>query len=336
MAVAAHRARWSSPSMPGGLTSDRARRRRSGVLAALDRPRCRRLVRLRRRTPTRPATSARDDGLALCFRHATGCRSVWRSSARRWWRWSCHRTGRKRCSRARLCDVCAGWRPPAGHLWPAQPHPSRRATSIPSRWSPGGATRSALQLNDVGARVPGRPPHPPRALDRLLADRLAVARARRRSRCHRRQPACAAGPPRAARGRRAAPFAEPESAPPDAVTTCARAGFERTLRRTTSATDTMTLHLIADFGRQRIDAHGLELEGIARKIYRIDERRPAFGRRTRSTGRPRRWRAATGGSASRRRTRLAADPRRIPDRRRRSRRYEGGSEPRSFAPQLAR
>jgi uncharacterized protein len=64
------------------------------------------------------------------------------------------------------------------------------------------------------------------------------------------------------------PFAESESAPPEARTTLRQGSFERSFAYDV-ATDTMTYTSTSDSGRQRIDAIGLELEEIARKIYRI-------------------------------------------------------------------
>ena len=65
-----------------------------------------------------------------------------------------------------------------------------------------------------------------------------------------------------------APFCEAESAPPEARTIVRPGGFERTFSYDV-ATDTMTYTSIADSGAQRVDAIGLELEEIARKVYRI-------------------------------------------------------------------
>ena len=73
------------------------------------------------------------------------------------------------------------------------------------------------------------------------------------------------------------PFPEAESAPPESRTTLREGGFERSFAYDV-ATDTMTYTSISDSGRQRIDAIGLELEEIARKVYRINERRSALGR----------------------------------------------------------
>jgi uncharacterized protein len=64
------------------------------------------------------------------------------------------------------------------------------------------------------------------------------------------------------------PFAESESAPPESRTTLRPGSFERSFAYDV-ATDTMTYTSIGDSGRQRIDAIGLELEEVARKIYRI-------------------------------------------------------------------
>jgi hypothetical protein len=63
-------------------------------------------------------------------------------------------------------------------------------------------------------------------------------------------------------------FSEAESAPPESRTTLRLGGFERAFSYDV-ATDTMTYTSIGDSGAQRIDAVGLELEEIARKIYRI-------------------------------------------------------------------
>jgi hypothetical protein len=64
------------------------------------------------------------------------------------------------------------------------------------------------------------------------------------------------------------PFREAESASPEARTVLRAGGFERTFSYDV-ASDTMTYTSIADSGLQRIDAIGLELEEIARKVYRI-------------------------------------------------------------------
>jgi uncharacterized protein len=64
------------------------------------------------------------------------------------------------------------------------------------------------------------------------------------------------------------PFEHSESAPPEFRTTLRPGSFERSFAYDV-ATDTMTYTSISDSGRQRIDAIGLELEEIARKIYRI-------------------------------------------------------------------
>jgi uncharacterized protein len=64
------------------------------------------------------------------------------------------------------------------------------------------------------------------------------------------------------------PFREAESAPPEARAVLRPGGFERTFSYDV-ASDTMTYTSVADSGLQRIDALGLELEEIARKIYRI-------------------------------------------------------------------
>jgi uncharacterized protein len=64
------------------------------------------------------------------------------------------------------------------------------------------------------------------------------------------------------------PFHEPEGASPEARTVLRAGDFERTFSYDV-ARDTMTYTSIADSGLQRIDAIGLELEEIARKVYRI-------------------------------------------------------------------
>jgi hypothetical protein len=64
------------------------------------------------------------------------------------------------------------------------------------------------------------------------------------------------------------PFPEPESAPPEPRTVLRPGSFERNFTYDV-ATDVMTYTSIGDFGLQRIDALGLELEEIARKTYRI-------------------------------------------------------------------
>jgi uncharacterized protein len=64
------------------------------------------------------------------------------------------------------------------------------------------------------------------------------------------------------------PFAAAEAAPPEARTVLRTGGFERIFSYDV-ASDTMTYTSVADSGLQRIDAIGLELEEVARKIYRI-------------------------------------------------------------------
>ena len=74
--------------------------------------------------------------------------------------------------------------------------------------------------------------------------------------------------PRPKEERALRPFPPAESAPPEVRTTLRPGGFERTFSYDV-ARDTMTYTSIADSGLQRIDAIGLELEEIARKVYRI-------------------------------------------------------------------
>jgi uncharacterized protein len=64
------------------------------------------------------------------------------------------------------------------------------------------------------------------------------------------------------------PFLQAEAAPPEARTTIRPGGFERRFDYDV-ASDTMTYTSIGDSGVQRIDAIGLELEEVARKVYRI-------------------------------------------------------------------
>ena len=78
---------------------------------------------------------------------------------------------------------------------------------------------------------------------------------------------------RATRGRRADAVRRRESAPPESRTTLRPGGFERSFAYDV-ATDTMTYTSIGDSGLQRIDAIGLELEEIARKVYRISSDDP--------------------------------------------------------------
>jgi hypothetical protein len=63
-------------------------------------------------------------------------------------------------------------------------------------------------------------------------------------------------------------FPPAETAPPEARTTLRPGGFDRVFSYDVG-TDTMTYTSIVDSGLQRIEAIGLELEEIARKIYRI-------------------------------------------------------------------
>jgi hypothetical protein len=58
------------------------------------------------------------------------------------------------------------------------------------------------------------------------------------------------------------------SAPPERRTTLRPGGFERRFDYDV-ASDAMTYTSISDSGLQRIEAIGLELEEIARKVYRI-------------------------------------------------------------------
>jgi uncharacterized protein len=64
------------------------------------------------------------------------------------------------------------------------------------------------------------------------------------------------------------PFPHAEAAPPEARTVLRPGGFERRFDYDV-ASDAMTYTSISDSGVQRIDAIGLELEEIARKVYRI-------------------------------------------------------------------
>jgi hypothetical protein len=64
------------------------------------------------------------------------------------------------------------------------------------------------------------------------------------------------------------PFPPAEAAPPEARTTLRPGRLERTFGYDV-ATDTMTYTSLGDSGVQRIDAIGLELEEIARKVYKI-------------------------------------------------------------------
>ena len=96
----------------------------------------------------------------------------------------------------------------------------RESHEHPTALEPGRRYRVRLQLNDLAQAFPAGPPHPPRALDGVLADRLAGARAgdadplRRGERPHaaraaagpgrRRAPAAAAGRDRAAPARHGA------------------------------------------------------------------------------------------------------------------------------------
>ena len=169
---------------------------------------------------------------------------------------------------ARLCDVApdgASLRVTYGLLnlthrdEPRAPRAARARPALPG----------ALAAERHRARVPARPPHPPGALDHLLADRVALARGGDGHRVHRRQPLVSAGPtPRPRGDAKLRPFREAESAPPEVRTTLRPGGFERTFSYDV-ARDTMTYTSIADSGLQRIDAIGLELEEIARKVYRI-------------------------------------------------------------------
>jgi predicted acyl esterase len=74
--------------------------------------------------------------------------------------------------------------------------------------------------------------------------------------------------PRPEEERALRPFPAAEAAPPEARTVLRPGGFERIFSYDV-ATDTMTYTSIADSGAQRIEAIGLELEEIARKVYRI-------------------------------------------------------------------
>jgi hypothetical protein len=67
---------------------------------------------------------------------------------------------------------------------------------------------------------------------------------------------------------RLVPFPDAEGAPPEKRTVLRPGGFERTFAYDV-ARDAMTYTSVADSGVQRIDAIGLELEEVARKVYRI-------------------------------------------------------------------
>jgi predicted acyl esterase len=73
-----------------------------------------------------------------------------------------------------------------------------------------------------------------------------------------------------------APFPDAESAPPETRTVLRPGGFERTFAYDV-ASDVMTYSSVADSGAQRIDAIGLELEEVARKVYRIKSDDPLSG-----------------------------------------------------------
>ena len=89
----------------------------------------------------------------------------------------------------------------------------RESHEHPTALEPGRRYRVRLQLNDVGAGIPGRAPDPARALDRLLADRLAVARAGDADALRRRERAHAAGAAARSGGRRAPAVAARRDAP---------------------------------------------------------------------------------------------------------------------------
>ena len=107
------------------------------------------------------------------------------------------------------------------------------------------------------------------------------------------------------------PFAASESAPPEPRTTLRPGSFERSFAYDV-ATDTMTYTSISDSGRQRIDANGLELEEIARKVYRIGSDDPLSADNvihwTTRRGRGE-WQVRVES-----RTRMRATPRAFPDR----------------------
>ena len=160
-----------------------------------------------------PAGSAARRRRARSASTASRSRSGWRSSARRSstlelavdrpWRLR-RRAALRRRARRRL---------DAHHLRRAEPHPSRRPRAS-GRRSSRARYRGARPAQRRRARLPAGPPHPPRPLDHLLADRLAVARAGDADHLHRRQRARPAGARAGSRGRRAARPLPPEATAP--------------------------------------------------------------------------------------------------------------------------
>ena len=189
LAVAAHHARSATCSIapasrprPGPRSRSRSgRRRRVGLhagrwcpygltpdLAARPAARGRRLPHLRHRSAAR---AARDPG------RRPSPSSSWRSTGR--WR-----------SSPRVSPTSPPTAPPRASATASSTSPTGRATSTRRALEPGRRYRVRLPAQRRRASLPGRPPHPPRALDGLLAHRLAGARAshahalRRRERPH--------------------------------------------------------------------------------------------------------------------------------------------------------
>ena len=70
-----------------------------------------------------------------------------------------------------------------------------------------------------------------------------------------------------------APFGEPESSP-DAVITALRPGSGSRIAEHDIGTGRRTLRIAKDFGADRFEAHGLEIEGSWSETYEIDDRDP--------------------------------------------------------------
>ena len=189
----------------------------------------------------------------------------------------------------------SGWRLDARQLWHSQPHPSCRPRA-PMPLEPGRRYQVRIQLNDVGYAFPPWPPYSPGAVQHLLAAHLAVARAYAVDRIRRRSDAYAAGT-RAAPEDDLEPFLAAEASTPEPRTTLRRGRSSRNLSHDIVTGETIFL-LADDYGRVRIDRHGLEIGSSREHEYRITEGDP-LSARPRLAG-PMRWAAEAGRSARRR------------------------------------
>ena len=140
----------------------------------------------------------------------------------------------------------------------------------PTPLEPGAATyRVRARAPRDRARLPGRPPDPARALDRLLADRLARARPVDADDPRGGQRAAAAGAAAATREDAAlAAFAPVETAPPTPTTVLRPPRIER-FARSDEATGETDYAILRDDGAVRIEATGTVIETRKDLRYRV-------------------------------------------------------------------